>query len=952
MALSVFYQNVRGLRSKLNEFKIAITANNHDIIFVSESWLNNDIFDSEVVDVCEYTLFRRDRSSTASLKTDGGGVFIAVRSSLRPSLVPDFQSEAEDIWVQVIVDNMKIFLCCVYIPPVDINATVKFVSKLCNIKNRLENNVVLLIGDFNCSTVTWVCNDFDNSLYPINVEYKYEKLIDAFSFLELMQFNKIVNSNNKILDLILSNTFRINNVKRSDSPLVREDDHHPSLELLFDFKESKHLHNRQSFFYNYKRANYESINQSISDISWENLLNKENVNNNLDVFYEILNAIIDSHVPKIKKKKNYPIYFSNETIRAIKYKNKFHKRWKIYKNLSDHLKFIELRARSKRLIKSDFNRYTLLVQSELTSNPKKLFKFVSVKNKNHNYPSIMTYNGTDASTGEEISELFAEYFRGVYVQPITGCLTGGERDSFVTNCSHVLSGIHLSTDSVEEALLGIDANKGAGPDQLPSFFVNACSSSLKIPLSIIFNQSLSSGIFPNIWKVAAVVPVHKSGVKSLVNNYRPISKLCIFEKIFESLVYPHLLYIVKTQIIPEQHGFFRGRSIETNLINFVEYLQSEMDQRVQVDVVYADFSKAFDKINIELLILRLEELGVCGVLLRWFQSYLSNRSQYVSVESYKSKLFHVNSGVPQGSHLGPLLFIIYINNIGKCFQNCRFLLYADDLKIFRKVENLQDCINIQMELDKLTMFAGENNLFLNHSKCSVVSFTRNRTVIHYPYSFDDTVLTRVGRVRDLGVIFDSKLLFDAHIDFVSNSCNKMLGYIMRQCRFFNDRKTIIALYYAFIFSRLNFGSSIWSPQYGVYVARLENIQKKFLRFLSFKCNFILDPDNPDNHSTRLRHFGIMRLENCRIINDILFMYKLFNGLYESEGILQNIFLNTPPRRLRQHEIFCLPFRNTNCAKNSPLCRIVRYCNVYKEHIDIFSQTKSAIRNGLRRIFQS
>lgn len=211
-----------------------------------------------------------------------------------------------------------------------------------------------------------------------------------------------------------------------------------------------------------------------------------------------------------------------------------------------------------------------------------------------------------------------------------------------------------------------------------------------------------------------------------------------------------------------------------------------MDKRVRVDAIYTDFSKAFDKISHRILIDRLADVGVSGFLLRWIWSYLRDREQVVTVNGYQSNPFDVPSGVPQGSHLGPLFFIIYLNDIGKCFLNCKFLLYADDLKMFCPVEHPSDCQKIQEDLDRLAAYCSKMDLFLNLEKCVAITYTRNKSFVCHSYLVNNTQLKTVSEIKDLGVIMDSKLLFKFHIEKIINESNKMLGFIKRNTKYFRN----------------------------------------------------------------------------------------------------------------------------------------------------------------------
>lgn len=238
MAVSIYYQNVTGLRTKLDEFKMIATVNAHDIICITESWLNSGIIDSELIDLNNYTIFRRDRSTSSVVKTDGGGVFIAIKNKFKPTRATELQSDAEDIWIVLKFGIINLFICCVYLPPGNQFASASFISRLYSNKSKFEDHLVMILGDFNCPTISWVFNDGEKYSRAFNVENKYEQIVDACTYLELMQHNHIKNCNNRCLDLVFSNSHRIDNLEHCLSPLVVENRHHPALEFLFEIQTS------------------------------------------------------------------------------------------------------------------------------------------------------------------------------------------------------------------------------------------------------------------------------------------------------------------------------------------------------------------------------------------------------------------------------------------------------------------------------------------------------------------------------------------------------------------------------------------------------------------------------------------------------------------------------------------------------------------------------------------
>ena len=345
-------------------------------------------------------------------------------------------------------------------------------------------------------------------------------------------------------------------------------------------------------------------------------------------------------------------------------------------------------------------------------------------------------------------------------------------------------------------LKDLDVKKGSGPDSIPPIYVKRCAVALAQPLSYIFNKSLRDGIFPAQWKVANIVPVHKKGSKTATENYRPISILCIFEKIFERIVHGRIYNVIADAIPEQQHGFMRRRSTTTNLTLFNNYILKNMQKHGQVDVVYTDFEKAFDRVDHVILLKKLEHIGICGDLLRWVASYLRNRSQSVTVGGYRSDLTSISSGIPQGSLLGPLFYNAYLFDIHTCFKNSHFLMYADDTKIFLKISELNDCFRLQEDLNRLTSYYKMNRIAVNVSKCQIVSFSRSKHLRVFNYRINDCSIERSSTVRDLGILLDHKLLMDKHIDTIVDKAFKGLGFLKRVCRDFRNAACLKAIYFA------------------------------------------------------------------------------------------------------------------------------------------------------------
>jgi len=303
----------------------------------------------------------------------------------------------------------------------------------------------------------------------------------------------------------------------------------------------------------------------------------------------------------------------------------------------------------------------------------------------------------------------------------------------------------------------------------------------------------------------------------------------------------------------------------------------------QVDTIYTDFSKAFDKVNHRMLIDKLKRIGFTDNLLEWFRSYLKDRTQFVVIGATKSFPIVPTSGVPQGSILGPLLFIIFINDLLSMLPSGSG--FADDLKVFRKIEDVYDYETLQQDLVKIVKWCETNKMVINVKKCAIMSTTLSHNVIKFPYNINNVVLDRVAVKKDLGVLFDDKLSFNAHIVDITRSAYRMLGFVFRSGKFFKSQQSMKLLYNALVRNRLEYCSTVWSPMYLNAIDQLERVQKKFTRMFYFKFN--IETPRPHYH-VRLKRLKMHSLESRRIENDEIMLFKLVRGFADSSFCLVDL----------------------------------------------------------------
>lgn len=634
----------------------------------------------------------------------------------------------------------------------------------------------------------------------------------------------------------------------------------------------------------------------------------------------------------------------------LREKRKIRKKLKKYNNPRDRVEFELVRDRCVKMSNDLHSKYILGIESEICRNPKKFWQYIkNTKDHRSSIPAEMTLNDKAANTGSAIANLFAENFSKVYSSDTV--LDSAQSLSGKTSCTG-LSSLAFTELEVLKKIKQLDIYKGSGPDGIPPLFIKRCATVLALPLMMIFNKSLSDGLYPNEFKRARIIPIYKKNDVTKVSNYRPVSILSCFSKIFESLVCPILSRYVHHSLSIYQHGFIKGRSVHTNLVSFVTDLSSCIDKGAQVDAVYTDFSSAFDKVSHKLLIKKLEHYSIHGTLLDWFRSYLDERLQTVSVNGYESQIYIATSGVPQGSHLGPILFLIFINDICNEIRHCKFSLFADDLKIYAQVNSNNDVMLIQHDLDRIKRWCNDNAMVLNADKCYHIKYTKKKNVIPSTYTLNGRQLEEVSEIRDLGVLIDSSLKFDSHINAVVNKAAKMLGFIRRNTKKFKSPTCKILLYNSLVRSQLEYASTAWSPFYSNQSQRIEGIQRAFTRSLAFSAPNI---SHRSPYNVRLQFFKMCTLRDRRIIQDVCLLHKILNHNIDSVSNLTPISLNVPSRYPRYpiNKILDLPFCKTNTGMTSPVCRMCREYNSLNTQVnglDIFHDSLNCFKTKLLQFF--
>ena len=466
----------------------------------------------------------------------------------------------------------------------------------------------------------------------------------------------------------------------------------------------------------------------------------------------------------------------------------------------------------------------------------------------------------------------------------------------------------LTPPEVENALNTIDPNKSPGPDKIPGRLLKELAPQIACSLCRLFNLSLSLAVFPDRWKLADLTPIFKKDDFTLVNNYRPISLLCTLSKVLERCVVDHCHGHIVPQLYHMQHGFLKGRSTITQLLAVYQEIVEALAKGKETDVIYLDFSKAFDKVSHHFLIGKLSRLGIAGNLLIWFKSYLSDRYQRVTLQGCYSDRLEVFSGVPQGSILGPLLFLVYINDIpGSIKHNSKIALFADDSKLYKTITKPYDQIALQEDLICLSEWCTEWDMNFNTSKCKTLNISQKKSPSARNYLLCNNSLETVSEIMDLGVLATDKLTWSPHIERISAKANRTLGLVKRICRDFSDVETRKLLYSSIVRPKLEYSSELWSPYTIKHQMILENVQRRATKF-------ILNYPSDLNYKQRLLKLSILPLEYRRDLKDVILLFKSRLGLIDLQNNLLQQHSNVS-NRVTTRNFSALNYRIPHARQN-------------------------------------
>ena len=649
-----------------------------DIILLTETWLKDEIHDNDLKLINFKTPYRKDRGGERM----GGGVLIYVRDIIPSKRRQDLEVvNIECLWVELTINKKKILFGVFYRPPDSGAEAWDLISQ--SIENAINTGIdkIIITGDLNENLL----NERNNKLNTILQQNGLSQAItDPTFFCEL---------SSSLLDIISTNDPEsLLYTEVGENILEANIRYHcPVSGILNISKPPNKFFSRK--IWNYNNGNVDQYRTDLEVVDWDTILSKNDINDIVSEITETILNVAEKNIPRktVKIRSQDPPWMTSNIKKLIRRRKRFHKKAKIKDTTESWERFRKARNECVNTIK--LAKATLLKkQTENLEKPD-----ISVRNwwkilsnlsgrppKCSNYPPLFIHDNY-IEDDQEKANVFNMFF----------CQQASIDDSNAT-LPHfpfpadvpTLNTILITEEEVFDHISSLDISKATGPDEISARLIKYAGRELCRPLAQLFNKSIKTSTFPSSWKTANVIPVFKNGDRELLGNYRPIALLSIIGKIMEKCVFKHLFnFLNQNRLITSlQSGFIPGDSTVNQLLHLSDTFGKALDAGKEVRVIFCDISKAFDRVWHEGLIYKLNRIGIRGKLLRWFMSYLSNRKQRVVISGQSSEVHKIKAGVPQGSILGPLLFITFINDI-VCDISCHIRLFADDTSLFIIVED-------------------------------------------------------------------------------------------------------------------------------------------------------------------------------------------------------------------------------------------------------------------------
>lgn len=912
---SSIHLNIQSLPAKFDKLKLLIN-NLHDqnidldFIMLCETFLTDNI--SDQFKIPGYNLITRNRPSGAKR----GGVAIYIKTEYNFKERNDLMINDPGVFESLFIETKNAIIGEIYRTPNsnDLRTLGMYDSILSKLQNYKNNIIIGTDQNF----------DFIKIDQHKNTEELLSILLSNGLLPTITKPTRITHSTATCIDNIYISARRKTNIYTG---ILCEDisDHLP---IILCLGTQKHDRTKNPIIIQKRTINDDTLRNiaiSINNKDWSYL---ENMDTNLA--YKNFTQEITELVDKIAPLKNITIpafaimrepWMSRGLVKSSQTLNRLHrKQLRKEKSHQYHTKYIEYRNKFNQLKRTTKENYYNELFNKYKHDIRKTWGAINTLIGRTNDKSTITdtlkIDNQIVTDKTKISNEFCNFFTNIGMKYANDIPVAKFNHNHYMRNKNKNNMFMAPTDQYEviKMIDSIKRKNSSGHDKISSAFVKDLKHVLAPPLTILINQSLSSGYVPDLMKLAEVIPIFKAKDKESLNNYRPISLLPTFSKVLEKIVHKRLYSYLLTQSIfyESQYGFRSKHSTNHAVHELVDNVINLMDNKNSTLGIFLDLSKAFDTIDHKILLNKLEWYGVRGMALDWFRSYLSNRKQYVHYAQHKSNICNIPCGVPQGSVLGPLLFIIYTNDLPNCLINSKAILFADDTTIYISSNNMTDLyIKSNYELECLTEWFRSNKLSLNIGKTHYVVFelTPSQIPINMNIKIDNHIIDKKTCAKFLGMYIDSKLNWHEHIKFIKNKLNSSI-FALKRVKHILSSDHLLTLYYTLIYPYLDYGISLWGTTHKTHTNKIKVMQKKSIRIISnAKYNDHTDPIFKD--------LKLLKLDDIMESKIAKYMYALNKQTLPSPlRDIISINSNIHCHNTRNINNFHIEFRRTSCASVS------------------------------------
>ena len=890
--------NARSILNKMSQFRTFVALHNPDVVLVTESWCTSDTTDAFLM-LNGYHFFRTNRDHGR-----GGGCLVYISNSLSSCQFehPYLNSVNDSIWLSVTTYKLNILIGCIYHRPTSNNFDTARLLDAFNCASYLPHHLKIVGGDFNMPGINWVSNPPTSNSTPI-----VRELLSCINLAGWTQHVQKPTRLDNILDLIFTIGFKPRNVEilkqlpGCDHKIVIA-----NLEYKSFFEHN--LPTPPSI----RRMDWAKLPTLLRHSEWDKFFLSNDCNTAALIFLNNFNACTEKLLPmhSITNNRNHTTYYKA----SMKLK-KLRRNYLKIPDISILMSILSLvnsieQSRKKSLIAEE---------SKALAHSQKSIQLLHLKkrrmaHRSQNISFIHLEDGSTVSDPLKLCKAFNSHFAKNF----------NPHDSIVNSLplldkftSKSFESINIDINSIRTAISAIRPSLYLGPDGIPPLALKLEDIDLPLFFLKMFSLSIQSGVFPKVWKNSIIIPRHKFGPKHNIDNFRPINHTSIISRTLERIVKSQLTnYLTSINFINDsQHGFLHNRSCVSSHVSFFDHITKATDNGNALVIIILDIQKAFDRVPHTRLLLKLESIGICGNLLKWFTSYLEGRRQYVKIGSYVSDPTTITSGVIQGSVLGPLLFLIYINDISTILSHGRLFMFADDLKLVYQFDPKDSTYTNLIHNDLRALESWSKVWLMNFSatKSNVISY---RFPIPAGYfTLNNVPISNPGIICDLGIRYSCTFKFNEQVVFKIAKAKQSLAYLSQLFLLPNSK---LEMYKVFIRPIFEYCSFIYGQLRKCDRVAYENVQRSFTKSLVGYSSSL-------NYRQRCVKLGLDPLWLRRLKLNLILLFKIIHGLCFSSNLTTQLY-----------EKVSYPIRNKSVSLKLPIFHsklrssffLVRYASIW------------------------